>query len=421
MAISKYQIYFNNLRLDTNGQDYELAIEGYKIFRNDRDANGGGVAIYVKDSLPEPIIELKSDKLELLSLRIKPKNAKSFIFVCWYRPPTSVVDNAAFENLREILGKLDNEEKEIILVGDTNCGIMDHIKANTKTIKLVYSENQLEQLIKSYTRVAVTTTEQGDKRISKSLIDHFSTSNPKFILKADVLETGMVDHYLVYGVRKVNAWRLKKEHAKPKIVESRNMKQYDKALFLHDLQQIDWKTILDPLSSDPSGMANTFQEIFESILNVHDPIKRRRIRSEFSPWLTPSIRKSMATRDRLKKIATKNPEMWSLYTKQRNRVTKEIRNSIQDHYKALINESNGDPNKMWKKINRVLEKDVKSTNLSAIESEGKTLTKGYDMLEALNRHFVSVGPDLAKQIRSSSDDDCLKHIIPENREMLFKQ
>ena len=104
----------------------------------------------------------------------------------------------------------------------------------------------------------------------------------------------------------------------------------------------------------------------------------------------------MATRDRLKKIATKNPEMWSLYPKQRNRVTKEIRNSIQDHYKALINESNGDPKKIWKTINRVLEKDVKSTNLSAIESEGKTLTKGYDMLEALNRHFVSVGPDLAK-------------------------
>ena len=106
----------------------------------------------------------------------------------------------------------------------------------------------------------------------------------------------------------------------------------------------------------------------------------------------------MATRDRLKKIATKNPEMWSLYTKQRNTVTKEIRNSIQDHYTALINESNGDPEKMWKTINRVLEKDVKSTNLSAIESEGKTLTKGYDMLEALNRHFVSVGPDLANRL-----------------------
>ena len=79
-------------RLDKNVQNCKLLIEGYKIFRNDRDANGGGVAIYVRDSIPEPTIELKSDKLELLSLRIKPKNARSFVFVCWYRPPTSVVD-----------------------------------------------------------------------------------------------------------------------------------------------------------------------------------------------------------------------------------------------------------------------------------------------------------------------------------------
>ena len=71
-------------------------------------------------------------------------------------------------------------------------------------------------------------------------------------------------------------------------------------------------------------------------------------------------------------------------------------------------------------MNCLLEKDVKSTNLSSIESGSRTLNKDYDMLEeALNRHFVSIGPDLAKQIKSKSDDDCLKQIIPENSEMLF--
>ena len=154
------------------------------------------------------------------------------------------------------------------------------------------------------------------------------------------------------------------------------MKQYGKATFLNDLQQIDWETVPDPISSDPSGMANTLKEIFESILNVHAPIKRRRVRSEFTPWLTPSLRKSMTTRDMLKKIATRSPEMWFLYTKQHNRLTKEIREFIQDHYKTLINASNGDPRKMRKTINRVLEKDAKFSNLSTIESEGKTLTKG---------------------------------------------
>ena len=158
-----------------------------------------------------------------------------------------MVDDTAFENLREALGKVHKEEKEIILVGDTNCDIMDNKNANTKKLKQIYSEYQLEQLIKSHIRVAVTKTGQGDKRISKSFIDHFSTSNPIFNLKAEVFETGMVDHYLVYEVRKVNAWRLKIEHAKPKVVESRNTKQFDKTLFLNDLLQVYLKTIFYPI------------------------------------------------------------------------------------------------------------------------------------------------------------------------------
>ena len=54
---------------------------------------------------------------------------------------------------------------------------------------------------------------------------------------------------------------------------------------------------------------------------------------------------------------------------------------------------------MWKTINRVLEKNVKSTTLSCVENNSQTLSKECDMLEALNHHCVSVGLNLAKQIR----------------------
>ena len=77
----------------------------------------------------------------------------------------------------------------------------------------------------------------------------------------------MVDHYLVYGVRKVNGWRCKRGKKKLKTIEFRNMKEFDSALFLQDLQQINWNIILDPLTDDPSGMADIFQEIFESTLD----------------------------------------------------------------------------------------------------------------------------------------------------------
>jgi len=159
--------------------------------------------------------------------------------------------------------------------------------------------------------VAIKANDNGTKRISKSLIDHFSTSNARYILKTDVLETGMVDHYLIYGIRKINAWRIKKPVIPPKIVEFCNMRKYNKSLFQEDLKQIDLKTILNTYTNDPSGMANTFQEIFSSILNAHAPITKRRVKTEFAPWLAPNIRKAMETRDRLKRIATRIPEMWS--------------------------------------------------------------------------------------------------------------
>ena len=60
------------------------------------------------------------------------------------------------------------------------------------------------------------------------------------------------------------------------IVQSRTVKQYDKALFQHDIQQVDCEAILVPFASDPTAMADTFQDIFESLLNVHAPIKNRR-------------------------------------------------------------------------------------------------------------------------------------------------
>ena len=166
--------------------------------------------------------------------------------------------------------RLDRQDKEIILIGDTNCDLMDNRNANTKKLKQVYSEFQLEQLIKTNTRVAIKTSDNGTKRISKSPIDHFSTSNARYVFKTDVLETGMVDHYLIYGIRKIHAWRIKK----PVIVEFRNMRKHDRSLLQEDLKQIDWKTILNTYTNDLSGMASTFQEIFSFVLNAHALIKK---------------------------------------------------------------------------------------------------------------------------------------------------
>ena len=74
---------------------------------------------------------------------------------------------------------------------------------------------------------------------------------------------------------------------------------------------------------------------------------------------------------------------------------------------------------MWKTINGVLDKGIKSTTVSSIEIDGKILTKQRDVLEMLNYHFVSVGPKLASSIERRPNDNCLQHITRVNNEIIY--
>ena len=76
------------------------------------------------------------------------------------------------------------------------------------------------------------------------------------------------------------------------------------------------------------------------------------------------------------KIATRIPEMWSTYTKQRNKATQLIRNSIQDHYTGIVEKSKLVPQKTWKTINKVHDKDIKSMTLSNVKKRWESLDKG---------------------------------------------
>ena len=151
---------------------------------------------------------------------------ESLFVACWYRPPISGVGEASFEKLRETLKALDREEKETILIGDTNCDFKSNHNGNAKMLQQIYAEFQFSQMINKYTRVAVTSNESNEQRTTKTLIDRFSTTNPKRILRADVLRIGMVDHYMVYGIRKVNARKLKRKNKK-KVVEAHSLTKYD--------------------------------------------------------------------------------------------------------------------------------------------------------------------------------------------------
>jgi hypothetical protein len=112
-----------------------------------------------------------------------------------------------------MIGLIDDENKELHILGDLNYYYVKSVSDQPmKTLKAIYETYQLSQLITEGTRITSNS--------SCTLIDHYVTSMPEKINLSGVIHTGISDHSLIYGIRKVNPIiRLRK---KAKKIEARN-------------------------------------------------------------------------------------------------------------------------------------------------------------------------------------------------------
>ena len=127
----------------------------------------------------------------------------------------------------------------------------------------------------------------------------------------------------------------------------------------------------------------------------------------------------MKERDLAKKITQKSPEKWSVYKQLRNKVTTAIKVAIETHYRGLTEENKDKSKKVWKTINRVLDKFPQSITTSCLDVEGNRNMKGADIAETLNHYFVTVGPKLAVKIEQRTNDDPLKYAIKQSSVIKF--
>ena len=299
----------NETKLDSTVIDGLVLVTGYHIERNDRKYNcGGGVALYIRNNINYVVRkDIVPPNLEIQAVEISKPKVKPFVIVTWYRPPDSKVE--LFAEFEQFLEAVDSEEKEILLAGDINIDLAvtssDHYASS---IKFLYNSYQFSQLITDYTRVTNN---------SMTLIDHFITNEPQNISVSGVIPTAISDHYLVYGVRKFPTFR-----SKPRNITCRNMKDYDRNVFVQDLRNVPWDLLY--ISDDPNDMVYTWENLFVEVINIHAPLKKRRIRNKPSPWLTHDIKKMMYHRDYLKRKAVKggSATTYEAYKKARNSINK---------------------------------------------------------------------------------------------------
>ena len=97
-----------------------------------------------------------------------------------------------YDKIESLIGKINSEDKDCILTGDTNCSILNPGDNNTGHIKRICTTYGFKQMMKEATRTTSDT---------KSLIDHMATNRPSCIASSGVIHCVISDlDDVVYAV-----------------------------------------------------------------------------------------------------------------------------------------------------------------------------------------------------------------------------
>ena len=217
----------NETKLGLSINDSLVNVDNYQIICNDRDTQGGGVAVYVLESISFKIrSDLMRDNLEVGTLQIANSKFKPFIVTSLYKPPGKPV--SYFNDMEALLASIYLDNKEAIIMQDTNCDFLDSSNSDTKNLKHVLSLHNLTQIIKEPTWTT---------GISETLIYHVITNKPDMVHDSGVILCGISDYDIVFIERNVRAPKMK---ALPKTLNVRNFKRFDNESFRDNIQKYPW-------------------------------------------------------------------------------------------------------------------------------------------------------------------------------------
>lgn len=394
----------NETRLDSTVRDCEVEITGYDIVRKDRNRNGGGVAVYIRKRIPYiNRQELIPNVLEAICIEVNKPKSKPLLVTTWYRPPNSKIE--LFHYFEKFLESVDDENKELVIAGDLNCNLLQP-EGNSYTSKLLDIMNtfQLQQHIRTPTRTTP---------LSQTLLDViFTYISDNKTIEAGVIELGISDHNLVYLCRKIGIPK-----KAPKIVFTRQFKNYNANQFRHDVSET---LNLNTSSNDPNILWFEWKTKFLGIVNKHAPVKQRRVKSEYKPWLTKEIKTLSYHRDYLKRKAIRlgSSNYNEAYKKCKNKLNKLIKTTKEEYFKTKLSNANNSKDS-WQAINELLNNKVKTTHIKQLNVGDQIVEGDQKIATSFNKYFSTIGSKLAEEI-PSSDTDPLIFVTPAENSFQFR-
>ena len=355
-------------KLDETFPEGQFYIDGFlPPFRKDRNSYGGGVMIFVRDSIPVKVLDTTlPNENESIFLELNLKNNK-WLLMGTYRPP-SQCSKLYYSQINQVLEQYSQLYDNVLLAGDFNEEI-DNL--NTKSfIEL----NNLSNLVKSPTCYKSLT--------NPSCIDLFLTNKKLSFKNTTTIDMGLSDFHKMI----ITSFRFKYSPGPPKVVHYRSFKTFDKNAFQKELRHL----------TKNDNNYNSFDDHFLILLNKYAPMKQKTLRANESPYMSKALRKAMMKRTELanKYQKSKNEFDYIKFRKHRNYVNRLYKRERKDYFNNLNKDDLEDVKKFWKTVKPLISDKGNMHSTIRLVNEGKLVTDDAEIGEIFNEKFSNVIRDL---------------------------
>ena len=195
-------------KLDESFPSQQFAIEGYPLpYRSDRNANGGGVIIYVREDIPCKELTTHSFSSDM---EVNLRKTKWLVFGGYNNSKLNI--DIFLSKLGPILDQYMSKFDNFLLLGDFNSETHE-----IGMIEFFYIHN-FQNLMTDPTRFK--------NHVNPSLIDLILTNKPRSFQSSQVIETGLSDHHKMT----ITVLRTFFQKQAPIRIRYRDYKRFDKSI-----------------------------------------------------------------------------------------------------------------------------------------------------------------------------------------------
>lgn len=362
-------------KLDSTYNTTLLQHPYYRILRRDRKKGGGGLLVYIRNSVSAyRRHKLEPTDMESICIDVKGHNNSRFIVLACYRSPSKNKPADFLPSLYTAAETLYNTRNELLIIGDLNFNMLDDGNSEPDPHLTDFCDRFcMTNTITEPTRVTNT---------SASLIDVLITSNPERFVLSGTMKLGISDHDLIYTIRKQKIPR-----PQPKLIEYRSMKGFDAERYQADLGKIPWDSAY--VYDDIDDICEHWYQLFINVVDQHLPFKKKYIRGDQLPWITPEISSAITRRNILfRKFKRIRSEVnWENFKKQRNFVATLKRKSMKSYCIQASAECTH-PGEFWKKFKPLLPSKCVQHQAIQLLEEGRLVTNNMEVANIFNNYFT---------------------------------